>query len=167
MNAWRDNLAAAIAAYNKAERAEFCTRTGLTWLKLDGPTYLIGNFRIKALFEDPTGCCHWADAALYAESRDAAEMPRDATAALLDVLGCMDRARDLWVHTDTRGQWNASLAPVYVIAQAFGEPEPERLPGDQWARTWWDDPHRSDAAELAWLAHGGQAFAPVHARGQL
>lgn len=154
----KQQLAEAIAAFNDAERAEFIASTGLTWLGLDGPVYVIGDARAKALFVGRDGR-HWADGALFVESIGGLVNNPALLEGYRQAISCADDVEDLWVYTDARGRWNALVAPVDSIARACGYPEPFRMPDGDWARTWWDAPARTDEAELAWIAHGGT---PLH-----
>lgn len=151
-------LDAAMATYNGIERAEFMLDTANRWLHSDGPTYLLGDTRAKALFEDSRGR-HWADGALVAESIGHSAGDPMLTDSLHQDLCHPDiEVRDLWVVTDSRGRWNALMAPIEVIAREFDRPPPVLLPGQNWARTWWTQPTRSDEQELAWIAAGGPAY---------
>lgn len=144
----------AIAASNKAERAEFMATTGTTWLGLDGPTYLLGDARAKAMFVGKDGR-HWTDAYIVIESISQIEPNPGLMEAYRQLIACDPDAEGMWVWTDTRGHWDATMAPIEIIAERFGYPPPLVMPGDNWARTWWDTPERTDAQEIAWLAHGG------------
>ncbi|MFJ4201562.1 hypothetical protein ACIP2Y_18265 [Streptomyces sviceus] len=151
----RQQLDAAVRAFNQAERTEFMLTTASRWLGLDGPTYLLGDVRAKALFEDIYGR-HWVDAYLAVESltgignRNPALMEGYRQTAV-DIR----EACDLWVYADTRGKWNAIMTPIEDLAAAWGYPPAVRLPDGNWARTWLDMPERTDEQELAWIAHGG------------
>lgn len=159
MTNYREPLDAAILAYNQAERAEFVLDTGTRWLGLDGPAYLLGDIRVKAFFVDAQGR-HWADAYLAVESLSGIGQGDPAHREMYRQLAIdAAEARDLWVFTDTRGRWNAVMAPVAELAHRWGYPPPVRLPAGNWARTWLDMPERTDEQELAWIAHGGR---PVH-----
>jgi hypothetical protein len=157
MSDHKQQLHEAMRAFNEAERAEFCSTNSVTWLGLDGPTYLVGDARAKAFCVGADGR-HWIDGYLFVES----------LSGLVDNPGLMeayrqaiasDEADDLWVCTDTRGQWNAIMAPVDFVARTCGYPPPILLPPGNWARTWWDMPERTDEQELGWIAHGGK---PLH-----
>lgn len=145
----------AMEAYNATERTAFRVTIKGLWLGNDGPAYQLGDVRGKALFVDTAGR-HWADGALVAESLGHIAGGATLAEAYNQALCAQDEARDLRVWTETRGRWNALMAPVDVIAHAFGYPPPTRLPGDNWARTWWDTPGRTDEEELAWIASGGK-----------
>ncbi|WP_037932854.1 hypothetical protein [Streptomyces sp. SPB78] len=168
----KQQLDAAIRAYNEQERDAFMHETGTRWLGHNGPTYLVGETRVKALFDDARGW-HWVDGCLYAESL---RPPRETGNYLLDVLGELptpsdpddpNRVADLWVHTDSRGQWGALMTPVATLARLLADAgllyhaEAVRLPGDNWARTWDDYRERTDEQELAWVANGGKATAQM------
>ncbi|MEU3000217.1 hypothetical protein ABZ684_22060 [Streptomyces sp. NPDC006995] len=156
MNHKRD-LLHALRAFNEAERDSFVTETHTQWLSLNGPTYLLGDVRAKTFFVDAAGH-YWADAQLVIESMShigQGGMSREHVAAYRDLTPDLTPGADLWVYTDTRGRWNASMAPVATIARTFGYPPPVILPGPNWGRTWWDMPERSDAEEIAWIANGG------------
>ncbi|MFJ7413078.1 hypothetical protein ACIQWZ_20005 [Streptomyces sp. NPDC098077] len=147
-------------AFNEAERLDFTEEASARWLGLDGPTYLLGDVRAKTFFVDAGGQ-HWADAQLVIESMShigTHGMTPEYVAAYRDLTPDITPGADLWVHTDTRGRWNATMAPVTQIARSFGYPPPVALPGQNWGRTWWDMPDRTDAQQLAWLAHGGELF---------
>jgi hypothetical protein len=155
----KQQLDAAMRAFNAAERTEFMLTTATRWLGLGGPTYLIGDVRVKALFEDIHGR-YWADAYLAVESLSGIGRPNpDLMEVYRQAAVDISEARDLWVCTDVRGKWNAIMTPVEGLANAWGYPPPVRLPDGNWARTWLDLPERTDEQELAWIAHGGN---PVH-----
>ncbi len=148
----------AIDAFNAAERQAFMQQTNSRWLGHDGPAYIIGETRAKALFEDEDGR-HWVDAGLYVESLRA---PGPTADYLLELLTDDEpNIIDMWVHTDSRGHWNASMTTVTRLGQMLASsqilyrPGPVLLPGANWARTWWDYAERSDEQELAWVANGG------------
>jgi hypothetical protein len=162
----KQQLDQAMRAFNAAERTEFMLTTATRWLGLDGPTYLVGDVRVKVFFEDIHGR-HWVDAALAAESlywvggvglRNP-ELIECYRASAVDIT----EARDLWVCADVRGKWNAIMTPVEDLASAWGYPSPVRLPDGNWARTWLDLPERTDEQELAWIANGGDPV-PLCAR---
>lgn len=160
MSNHKQQLDAAVRAFNAAERTEFMLATATRWLGLGGPTYIVGDVRVKAFFEDIHGQ-HWADAYLGVESlhqigRQNPDLMETYRQAAVDI----SNARDLWVCTDTRGKWNAIMTPVEDLADAWGYPPPVRLPDGNWARTWLDLPERTDEQELGWIAHGGN---PVNA----
>jgi hypothetical protein len=159
MNDYKQSLDAAILAFNQAERAEFVLDTDTRWLGLDGPAYLLGDVRVRAFFVDVDGR-HWVDACLAVESMARLVLPGTASLEGYRQLAVdVDAAHDLWVFTDTRGRWNAVMAPVDGLARRWGYPPPTRLPDGNWARNWLDLPERTDEQELAWIAHGGK---PVH-----
>ena len=145
----------ALRAFNQAERAEFMAATGTRWLGLDGPVYILGEVRAKTIFDDSRGR-HWVDAALAIESYSGTGCPPSwPLEAFRDVAVDLPEADDLWVFTDTRGRWNAVMAPVAELARVWELPPPTILPGNNWARTWLDLPERTDNEELAWVANGG------------
>jgi hypothetical protein len=152
----RQQLHDAMVAFNAAERTEFMLATATRWLGVDGPTYLVGDVRTKALFEDIHGR-HWVDGALYAESLNQDDATTEDIHHSLCVPGV--ECRDLWVCRESRGLWNALMTPVTVLATELRLTAPALLPGDNWARTWQDLPARSDKQELAWIANGGQPTA--------
>ncbi|MCQ4043846.1 hypothetical protein ACFOSC_26645 [Streptantibioticus rubrisoli] len=153
---FKQELHDAIGRFNSAEIAEFSLETGTRWLGDNGPTYIVGDVRAKGLAVDEHGR-HWADGALVAESL-AHLTGSSATGEAYRQALCLPEVecRDLIVFTDTRGRWNALMAPVEAMADAFGYPPPARLPDGNWARTWWDLPERTDEEELAWIANGGK-----------
>ncbi|MER7927031.1 hypothetical protein ABTY96_28395 [Streptomyces sp. NPDC096057] len=158
MSDHKERLAAAIEAFNKAERMTFMLTVAARWLDGDGPTYVMGEVRVKALFVDIFGR-HWADGALAAESLAHAAGDRTLADYHHERLCHPDvEVHDLWVYADTRGRWNALVAPVDVIAAELGYPPPVLLPGRNWARTWTTLPDRTDEQELAWVAAGGWSF---------
>ncbi|WP_327268776.1 hypothetical protein OG233_13960 [Streptomyces sp. NBC_01218] len=151
----------AMRAFNAAEREAFTEETGTRWLRLEGPTYLLGDVRAKTFFIGTDGQ-HWADTHLVIESMSHVGthgMAREHVEEYRELAPGITPGADLWVHTDTRGRWNASMAPVATIARAFGYPPPVALPGTNWGRTWWDSTERTDSQELAWIANGGN---PLH-----
>lgn len=156
MSSDRSDLLAAMQAYNKAQLAEFIAETGLTWLGLNGPAlddvYLLDSTRARGLFLDQTGR-GWVDGALVAESL--AEAHPGLNEGYCQALCAASECRDLLVCTPNRGIWNALIAPVDVVARQLHLGTPARLPGFNWARTWGTLACRSDAQELAWIAHGG------------
>ena len=163
----RKRLQDAIVAFNAGERAEFMLPTATRWLGLDGPTYLVGDIRAKVFFEDIHGR-HWVDATLLVESLDLGQSVEpwqidDYRDRAVDVT----EAVDLWVFTETRGLWNAIMAPVDELSKAWGYPPPTRLPDGDWARTWLDLQSRTDGQELAWIASGGRPSATYVAEGPL
>lgn len=167
MNNHRQHLRDAMVAFNRAERAEFMLATATRWLDLDGPTFLLGDIRVKTLFEDIHGR-HWVDAQLAVESLDVTFNldPRHLD-DYRDLAVDAAAATDLWVCTETRGLWNATMAPVNELALTWGYPPPVRLPDGDWARTWLDLTTRTDEQELAWIANGGQPTATYIADGPL
>lgn len=156
----------AMLAFNRIERAEFMLDTGTLWLGLNGPTYLLGDIRVKALFEDTHGR-HWCDAMLAVESLSGYSSNNVLMEGYRQAATDMDAAGDLWVCTDARGKWSAVMTPVTVLATTWGYPPPVRLPDGDWARTWLDIPGRSDEQELAWLSHGGRPLHSYRAEAQL
>jgi hypothetical protein len=159
----QEHLNAAIRAFNEAERMGFMLTTASRWLGDDGPTYLVGEVRVKALFVDIFGR-HWADGALVAESIGHTA-PDPYVEDYLHTMLCHPdvECHDVWQFTDTRGRWNALMAPVDVIAREFDYPAPSVLPGQNWARSWETLPERTDEQELAWIAAGGK---PLHLYGE-
>ncbi|MET7890625.1 hypothetical protein [Streptomyces mirabilis] len=155
MSDHKQQLDAAVRAFNTAERTEFMLHTATRRLGLDGPAYIVGDIRVMALFEDIHGR-HWADGALAAESLGHLAGGQETEDRYHELLCHPDiECRDLWMFADNRGRWNALMAPIDVIAHEFGYPPPIALPGQNWARSWWTLPERSDEQELAWIAHGG------------
>ncbi|MDF6043219.1 hypothetical protein LRD69_13890 [Streptomyces sp. JH14] len=170
MSDHKQQLEAAMRAFNEAERAEFTLTTSTRWLGNSGPTYLLGDVRVAALFEDARGR-HWVDAFLAVESLTGiAELAR-RNGGLMEgyrwAAAQMDDAHDLWVCTETRGKWNAVLAPIGSLAHTWGYPPPVRMPNGNWARTWMDMPERTDQQELGWIAHGGKPTRSYRVGGQL
>ncbi|WP_326786427.1 hypothetical protein [Streptomyces sp. NBC_00151] len=167
MSNHKQQLDAAIQAFNQAERTEFMLTTATRWLGTDGPAYILGDIRVRALFEDIHGR-HWADAYLAVESlSDAGRADPDHMEMYRQLAVDMDEARDLWVFTDTRGRWNAMMTPVEQLARRWEFPPPALLPGPNWARGWLDLPERTDGQELAWIAHGGIPVQTYRAGGLL
>jgi hypothetical protein len=158
VNDHKQKLGDALRAYNEAERTEFMLPTATRWLGLDGPTYLLGDIRVRALFADIHGR-HWVDASLAVESLRSVGGVGERNPGLIESYQQLavdaDEARDLWVFTDTRGRWNAVMVPVETLARRWGYPPPVLLPDGNWARGWLDLPERTDEQELAWIAHGG------------
>ncbi|MEV0183844.1 hypothetical protein AB0I54_31850 [Streptomyces sp. NPDC050625] len=170
MNSHKEQLDDALRTFNQAERQEFMLTTASRWLGLDGPTYIVGDVRVRALFEDIHGR-HWCDAMLAAESlAGVADIGRTNPGIIegyRQTAACMEEATDLWVFVDARGRWNATMTPVDALAHAWGYPPPTRLPDDNWARTWLSLPERSDEQELAWIANGGKPYGAYRGEGQL
>ncbi|MER5473740.1 hypothetical protein [Streptomyces sp. NPDC002685] len=158
MSDHKRQLDAALRTFNEAERAEFMLPTATRWLGLDGPAYLLGDFRVRAQFEDIHGR-HWIDAFLALESLRSIGGVGDRDPGLIESYHQLavdaNEARDLWVFTDTRGRWNAVMVPVDELARRWGYQTPVLLPDGNWARGWLDLPERTDEQELAWIAHGG------------
>ncbi|MFF4347564.1 hypothetical protein [Streptomyces sp. NPDC001530] len=167
MSDHKQQLEAAMLAFNEAERREFMLPTATRWLGLDGPTYLLGDVRVRTFFEDIHGR-HWVDAYLAVESLTGIGRPDSGHMEMYRQLAIdMDEARDLWVFADTRGRWNAVMAPVDQLARRWGYPPPVRLPDGNWARGWLDLPDRTDEQELAWIAHGGNPLQTYRGGGLL
>ncbi|MFD9225239.1 hypothetical protein ACFWDI_35745 [Streptomyces sp. NPDC060064] len=152
------HLENAMRAFNEAERAEFTATNNLTWLGLDGPTYLLGDVRAKAFYTGADGR-HWVDAYLVVESLSGLVTNAGHLEGYRQLAAEMDEGDDLWVCTETRGKWNAVMTPIDTLARAWGYPPPALMPTGNWARTWLDMPERTDQMELAWIAHGGK---PIH-----
>jgi len=151
-------LAAAIDAFNKAALEGLQVEHGLRYRRTPA-VYQAGRIRIGCMFTGPDGR-HWADGALVAESVNSLpDVSRDMAEYWSDQPSQVREADDLWVFTETRGRWNAIVAPVTEIARIFELDEPVRMPAGNWARTWWDLPQRTDGQELAWVAAGGVPFA--------
>lgn len=159
MSDHKEHLNHAMRDFNQTERAHFMLDTGAQWLGLDGPAYVVGDVRMKAFFVDDRGR-HWVDAMLGVESLAGITQSELRNGGLLEgyrqLAAGMDEADDLWVYTDTRGRWNATMAPVAALAHTWGYPPPVRLPDGNWARTWLSSPERTDEQELGWIAHGGK-----------
>ncbi|MEU9405072.1 hypothetical protein AB0E08_05090 [Streptomyces sp. NPDC048281] len=158
MSDYKQQLEDAIRTFNQFERAEFMLDTTSRWLGLDGPTYLLGDIRVKALFLDASDR-HWVDAYLAVESLCGISQDNAHTEAYRQLAIDGNEVRDLWVFTDTRGRWNAVMIPVDELARRWGYPPPVLLPDGNWARNWLDLPERTDEQELVWIANGGN---PVH-----
>lgn len=158
MSDHKTQLDTALCAFNEAERAEFTSTHNLTWLGLDGPAYILGDVRARAFFEGADGR-HWVDAYLVVESLAGLVNDPGHLEAYRQMASDVTEGDDLWVWTDTRGRWNATMAPVDTLAHVWGYPPPVLMPAGNWARTWLDTPERTDQQELGWLAHGGK---PLH-----
>lgn len=149
----REMIYAAIREHNAQERVDFMAATNTTWLGLDGPVFAFADTRARAWFIGSDGR-YWADGSLLIESLNHRDTLTEAyTQALCDPDG---EARDLWVFTDTRGKWNAMLAPVDEIARLLQLPAPILMPPGNWSRSWWAFPHRTDEQEIWWIANGGK-----------
>lgn len=167
MNDHKQQLTDALRMYNQTERALFTADTATQWLGLDGPAYIVGEVRMRALFMDTAGR-HWVDAELGLESLIGTGRVDDwHVRKYRDLATDAAGATDLWVFTDTRGRWNATMAPVSELAHIWGYPPPVRLPDGNWARTWTDLPTRTDEQELAWIAQGQESLSNYLAGDQL
>lgn len=167
MSLHQTRLEDAIRGFNQAERADFLLATSTRWLGIDGPVYLLGDVRVRALFVDDLDR-HWVDAYLAVESLTGIGRLNASQVEMYRQLAIdADEVDDLWVFTDTRGRWNAVMTPVTTLASRWGYPAPVRLPDGNWARNWLDLPERTDEQELAWIAHGGNPVQTYRAGSQL
>lgn len=144
-------LRTALADYNRAGLAEFEAETGLRYLGDDGPVYLAGSVRVRALFIDGAGS-HWCDGRLAAES---AYSGTHAVRDWASVVGeRLDSAHDLWITTTERGRHDAIIAPISDVCAVLDLDPPELFaPG--WARSWRTFDWMVESTALALAAAGG------------
>ena len=139
-------LAAAMMAYNVEERAPL-VEAGLTWLGPNGPMYLAGDVRLRALAIDKDGV-HWVDACLAVES---AYMRHPAFDYYADLPGStLTPAIEFWHVNFTRGRFSTTLGPIGEVCEVLDLDVPLPFPADNWARTYASDPEQTDA-ELLFL----------------